>query len=135
MNATVVSSLVSQSDMTQAGLVYLCTALSRAGCDFNIVDLGGQIEYFDVPDRLRTGCDSPSWMSPDSIRNGEWMDCYLPPTDQACGLVLFSSLFSPDVVFHARYSHNIKTANPRAFTAIGGSSTGVMVIVTVVSPE
>ena len=119
-NCTVVSSLTSEKGMTQAGLVYLCTALERAKYKFQVVDLSGKIVYFYPPDELHSKCNSPSWMNPDSIRYGDWMDHYLPSIDQVGDLVFFSSSFSPDIVFHARYSHNLKTSNPKVTTAIGG---------------
>lgn len=119
-NCTVVSSLTSEKGMTQAGLVYLCTALARAKYNFQVVDLSGKIVYFYPPDELHSKCNSSSWMNPDSISYGDWMDRYLPSIDQVGDLVFFSSSFSPDIVFHARYSHNIKTSNPKATTAIGG---------------
>lgn len=121
-NCTVVSSLTSEKWMTQAGLVYLCTALARAQYNFQIIDLSGRIVYFDPPEELHLRCDSPYWMNPHSISYGDWMDRYLPSAEQAGDFVFFSSLFSPDIVFHARYSHNIKTSNPEAVTAIGGAA-------------
>ena len=121
-DCTVVSSLSSEKRMTQAGLVYLCTGLVRARCNFQVIDLSGRIVYFRSPKELHLRCNSPCWMNPDSIRYGDWMDRYLPSADQTGDLVFFSSLFSPDIVFHARYSHNIKTFNPEAVTAIGGAA-------------
>lgn len=121
-DCTVVSSLSSEKRMTQAGLVYLCTGLVRARCNFQVIDLSGRIVYFRSPKELHLRCNSPLWMNPDSIRYGDWMDRYLPSADQTGDLVFFSSLFSPDIVFHARYSHNIKTFNPEAVTAIGGAA-------------
>ncbi len=121
-NCTVVSSLTSEQWMTQAGLVYLCTALARAQYNFQVIDLSGRIVYFSSPEELHLRCNSPYWMNPDSIRYGDWMDRYLPSADLAGDLVFFSSLFSPDIVFHTRYSHNIKISNPEAVTAIGGAA-------------
>ena len=125
-NHTIVSSLTSEKGMTQAGLVYVCTALDRRQHTFRLIDLSGRISYFHPPERLRSTCSSRCWMNPDSIRRGDWMDCYLPSTDEAGDVVFFSSAFSPDVVFHARYSHNIRTANPKVITAIGGAALATM---------
>jgi len=108
--------------MTQAGLVYLVTGLARAGYDFQLHDLSGGISYFNSPEELHSRCDSQLWMNPQAIKSAEWMDSYLPLVDQVSDIVFFSSLFSPDVVFHARYSYNIKTVSPRSVTIIGGAA-------------
>lgn len=119
---TVVGSLCSEKGMTQAGLVYLCTALAKKGYAADVLDLGGSVEFYAPPEELWSTCDSVSWMNADSIRDGEWMDEYLPPVHLARDLVFFSAQFSPDVVFHARYSHGIRARNPQAVTAIGGAA-------------
>lgn len=121
-NCSVVSSLTSENWMTQAGLVYLVTGLVRAGYDFQLLDLSGGISYFNSPEELHSRCDSQLWMNPQAIKCGEWMDSYLPSVDKVSGIVFFSSLFSPDLAFHARYSHNIKTAAPKSVTIIGGGA-------------
>ena len=121
-NCSVVSSLTSENWMTQAGLVYLVTGLARAGYDFQLLDLSGRISYFSSPEGLHSRCDSQLWMNPQAIKSGEWMDSYLPSVDKVSGIVFFSSLFSPDVVFHARYSYNIKTVSPKSVTIIGGAA-------------
>lgn len=107
---------------TQAGLVYLLTALSRAGYAAEVVDLSGTFGFYDPPEELYCSCDSPEWMSPDGILRGEWMDEYLPPAEVVGDLVFFSAQFSPDLVFHARYSHNLRKSNPKVTTAIGGAA-------------
>lgn len=119
---TVVSSLTSEKRMTQAGLIYLTTSLATAGYDFQLIDLSGKISYFDSPGELHLKCNSPLWMSPDAIKYNGWMDRYLPSIDDASEIILFSALFSPDVIFHARYSYNIKTTSPKSLTAIGGAA-------------
>lgn len=119
-DCTVVSSLTSKKGMTQAGLAYLCTALTRSQCSFRIIDLSGKVSYFDPPEEIYSICDSLEWMNPDSIIYGDWMDYYLPSTSRSGDLVFFSSLFSPDILFHARYSYKIKISNLKAITAIGG---------------
>jgi hypothetical protein len=119
---TVISSLVSNPAVTQAGIVYLLTGLQQAGYAPQLIDLSGTIDYFDAPAQLYSKCTSQTWMNPGSIRRGEWMDEYLPPTSRAGEVNFFSSTFSPDLVFHARYSHLIKKNNPAAVTVVGGSA-------------
>jgi len=121
-NCSVVSSLTCEKCMTQAGLVYLCTALRKACLNFRFIDLRGRISYFDPPNEFRSKCNSINWMNPDSITYGGWMDHYLPSHDDADNFVFFSSLFSPDIIFQARYSHNIKASDPNVVTAIGGGA-------------
>jgi hypothetical protein len=107
--------------MTQAGLVYVYTALVKRGIQVKLYDLSGTISYFDAPGELYTSCDSPSWMSPVSIIDGSWMDEYLPEVEEPTEMVFFSALFSPDLVFHARLSHKLRTRGKTA-TAIGGNA-------------
>lgn len=117
---TVVTSLCSGKEMTQAGAVYLCTALKNADFSYEIIDLSGRLDYSNTPKELNTKCNSQTWLNPNSIKHGVWMDDYLPKSNDVGGSVFFSSLYSPDVVFHARLSYNIKKRNPNAITAIGG---------------
>lgn len=117
---TVVTSLCSGKEMTQSGVVYLCTALTNANFSYRILDLSGRLDYTNTPKELNTKCNSPNWLNPNSIRNGDWMDDYLPIPNDIGGYVFFSSLYSPDVVFHARLSYNIKKINPNAITVLGG---------------
>lgn len=119
---TIISSLTSEKQMTQAGLVYLATGLANAGYDSQLIDLSGKLSYFNPPDELYSSCDSPLWLNPDAIKYSEWMDSYIPTVDEAPEIIFFSSLFSPDVVFHARYSYNIKAVSPKTLTAIGGAA-------------
>ncbi len=117
---TVVTSLCSGKEMTQAGAVYLCTALSNANFSYRLLDLSGSLDYSNTPLELNTKCNSPNWLNPNSIKHGDWMDDYLPMSDYIDGFVFFSSLYSPDVVFHSRLSYNIKKTNPNAITVLGG---------------
>lgn len=117
---TVVTSLCSGTEMTQAGAVYLCTALTNANISYQLLDLSGRLDYTNTPKELNTKCDSPDWLNPNSIKFGDWMDDYLPKLNIINDYVLFSSLYSPDIVFHARLSHNIKKRNPNVITVIGG---------------
>jgi hypothetical protein len=119
---SVVSSLTSQKNITQAGLIYLLTALLRSGYKYNLIDLSGKIKYFDAPEELYVKCDSSLWMNPQSIIDGDWMVCYLPSVEDVNETIFFSSQFSPDLIFHARLSHKIKTRYPGVFTAVGGSA-------------
>lgn len=119
---TVVTSLSSEEGMTQAGLLYLCTALRRKGITFDILNLSGTISFYAPPDELRAKCDSPEWMNADSVRHADWMDEYLPLPDLATEVVLFSAQFSPDLVFHAHYSARIKASDPGKKTIIGGAA-------------
>ena len=123
---TVITSLYSKKDMTQAGVVYLYTALSNAKILPDIIDLSGSLDYFDSPKELYSECNSKNWLNPNSILHGVWMDKYLPSSNETNDIVFFSSLFSPDVVFHSRYSNNIKQLNPNIITAIGGCAISSM---------
>ena len=120
IKGTVVTSLCSGKEMTQSGAVYLCTALTNANISYRILDLSGGLDYSNTPEELNTKCNSPDWLNQDSIKDGDWMDEYLPMPTDIGDYVFFSSLYSPDVVFHARLSLNIKKINPNAITVIGG---------------
>ena len=120
---TVVTSLFSKRDMTQAGVAYLVTALSNAKYSPEIRDLSGSLDYFNSPKELYTEYNSGTWLNPDSIiSNGVWMDNYLPSANEFKDIVFFSSLFSPDTIFHSRLSYNIKRVNPNLVRVIGGSA-------------
>lgn len=121
--AIVVTSPLSRPGATQAGLVYLCTALTRRGAAWELIDLGGTVEFYRAPEALHQRCDSPGWMDPESIRQADWLDDYLPAADLPSGdVALFSAQFSPDLVFHARHSHLLRRERPDAVTAIGGAA-------------
>lgn len=119
---SVVSSLVSERHMTQAGLAYVCTAVQKHGLLPMLVDLSGSIPYFDAPEELYCSCTAAEWMNPDSIAEAPWMDCYFPDVRELRRIVLFSALFSPDIVFHSRMSVLLRKADSNAVTAIGGSA-------------
>jgi len=118
---SLVSSLTSAKGMTQAGLIYVYSALVARGFQVKLYDLSGTISYFDAPGELYTSCDSPSWMNPESIIEGDWLDEYLPVIEKPTDIVFFSALFSPDLVFHARLSHTLRT-HGQITTAIGGNA-------------
>lgn len=121
-NCTIVSSTCAEPGKTQAGLVFLCSALARRGVRWDLIDLNGSVEFYRAPEELYQPWDSPEWMNADSIRQADWLDEYLPSPEVAGAVVLFSAQFSPDLVFHARHSHNIKACNRRVVTAIGGAA-------------
>lgn len=121
-SVTIVSSTSAEPGKTQTGLVYLCSALARRGAPWELIDLSGSVEFYRTPEDLYQPWDSPEWMNAESIRQADWLDEYLPSPDVAGDVVLFSAQFSPDLVFHARHSHNIKARNRQAVTAIGGAA-------------
>lgn len=120
-HCSVISSLTASKGMTQASLVYLYTALVMRGIQVDLYDLSGTISYFDAPVKLSSSCSSDVWMNLDCIKQGRWMDDYLSSVNIQSSYVLFSALFSPDVVFHSRLSYRIKINNPNVVTAIGGN--------------
>ena len=73
---TVITSLYSKKNMTQAGVIYLSTALSNAKVLPDIIDLSGSLDYFDSPEELYSEYNSKNWLNPNSITHGVWMDKY-----------------------------------------------------------
>jgi len=121
-SATIISSTCAERGKTQAGLVYLCSALARRGVARELIDLSGSVEFYRAPEELYQGWDSPEWMDADSIRRADWLDEHLPSPEISGSVALFSAQFSPDLVSHARHSHNIKARNRQVVTAIGGAA-------------
>ena len=63
--ALIVNSPTSESDKTQAGVVYLSTAIEKSGINSNILDLSGQIDYFDPPENFFSSHKSQKWLHKD----------------------------------------------------------------------
>ncbi|MFC1611485.1 hypothetical protein ACFL6C_11035 [Myxococcota bacterium] len=121
-HATVISSVTCGEELLPAGVAYVCSALRRAGWEFDFLDLRGSLDAAMPPDELLTPFDSPLWMSPQCVEQGEWMDPLLPPLDEVGPLVLFSAAFAPDLLFHARLSHSLRRQSRGVITAIGGTA-------------
>ena len=86
--ALIVTSVISEVDMTPAGVAYLATVLNEKEYDFDILNLSGSINYFSAPEELYGSCKSPEWLNPDSVRCASWMDAYFEEPKLDYDLVL-----------------------------------------------
>jgi hypothetical protein len=118
--ALIVSSPTCENDKTQSSLVYLATALHNLGIQFDILDLSGEIDYFDPPEEFFSPCDSEEWLSPRIFHEASWLDDYIPSISEEYDAVFYSALFSPDILVHGRHSNNQKKASPNCVSVIGG---------------
>lgn len=119
--ALIVSSPTCERDKNQSSLVYLATALNNLGIQFDILDLSGEIDYFDPPEELFSPCDSEEWLSPRIFHEAFWLDDYIPSVSKEYDTVFYSALFSPDILVHGRHSINQKKASPNCLSIIGGA--------------
>lgn len=118
--ALIVSSPTCEKDKTQSSLVYLATVLNNLGIQFDILDLSGEINYFDPPKELFSSCESEYWLSLPIFHEALWIDDYIPGVSKEYDVVFYSVLFSPDILVHGRHSINQKIALPSCVTVIGG---------------
>ncbi len=118
--ALIVSSPTSENDKFQSSLIYLATALNNIEVQFDILDLSGQIDYFDPPEEFLSSCDSEYWLSPQIFQEASWLDDYLPEVSEKYDAIIYSALFSLDILVHGRHSINQKKVLPDCVTAIGG---------------
>lgn len=117
----IVSSLTSEKDKTQTSLIYLSTILDKLNIKYDLLDLSGTLDYFNPPKEFFSSCNSEYWLSPKVFHDAEWLDEYLPENYSKYDAVLYSSLFSPDILLHGRHSVNQKKNFPTT-TVIGGSA-------------
>ena len=108
--ALIVSSPTCEKDKTQSSLIYLATALNNVGIQFDILDLSGEIDYFDPPDELFSSCESERWLSSNIFHEANWLDDYLPENSNEYDAVFYSALFSPDILVQGRHAISQKTA-------------------------
>jgi len=120
--ALIVSSAISEPGMTPAGVAYVATVLNHYGIAFDILDLSGTIDYVDAPEELYVPCNSKDWLNPQAIANAHWIDPFLPHHDDDYDYYFYSSMFSPDMVFHARHSLTTKRKRNDATTVVGGTA-------------
>jgi len=118
----IVSSPTCERDKTQTSLLYLATALNDLGIEYDLLDLSGTINYFDPPSEFISPCDSEYWLSSRVFHEASWLDHYLPKDAVESDVVLYSALFSPDILLHGRHSLNQKKHYPETKTIIGGSA-------------
>lgn len=118
----IVSSPTCEPDKTQTSLVYLGTILQKLHIDFEILDLSGTIDYFDAPKEFYTPCDSQYWLSSRIFYEASWLDNYLPDLLIDYDAILYSALFSPDILIHSRHSLNQRKYNSDCISVIGGSA-------------
>lgn len=120
MKVCVVSSPTSEKNKTQASVLKLVTMLYKGGADYNIVDLSGMIDYFNPPTKYLSRCDSPYWLSPKVFEDFDWF--IHGDFDKKYDTVLYSALFSPDLLVHGRHALLTKKYYPNCKTIIGGSA-------------
>jgi len=120
--ALIVSSPTSEKDKTQTSLIYLATELNKLGIQFDLLDLSGEIDYFDPPQKFFSPCDSEYWLSPRIFHEAHWLDDYLPSYREEYDAVFYSALFSPDILLHGRHSINQKKHYPNCVSVIGGAA-------------
>jgi len=120
--ALIVTSPTSEGDKTQAGLVYLASALEKYGLPAEIIGLSGQIDYFDPPEPFFSSWESPLWMNRRVFSTFNWLDEYIPSKFSDYGFVLYSALFSPDILIHGRHALKQKETHPETITALGGAA-------------
>ena len=120
--ALIVSSPTSENDKSQSSLIYLATALNNIEVQFDILDLSGQIDYFDPPEEFLSSCDSKYWLSPQIFQEASWLDDYLPEVSEKYDAIFYSALFSPDILVHGRHSINQKKHFPDCKSIIGGAA-------------
>lgn len=118
----IVSSPTSEEDKTQTSLLYLATVLNKAGLEYDILDLSGSIDYFNPPEEFFSPCDSQYWLSPQIFQDAHWLDQYLAFNDKAYDAIIYSALFSPDLLAHGRHALIQKKHYPNCITLIGGSA-------------
>jgi len=118
--ALIVSSPTCEKDKTQAGLTYLATVLNKLGIQFEVLDLSGTIDYFDPPKEFFSPCDSKYWLSPRIFHEASWLDDYLPNYATEFDVILYSALFSPDILIQGRHAINQKKYHPNCVSIIGG---------------
>ncbi|MBC8481097.1 MAG: hypothetical protein H8D47_00320, partial [Planctomycetes bacterium] len=119
--ALIVSSPTCEKDKTQSSLVYLATVLNNLGIQFDILDLSGEIDYFDPPEELFSSCESEYWLSSRIFHEAPWLDDYLPEVSNGYDAVFYSALFSPDILIQGRHAMNQKKASPNCVSVIGGA--------------
>ncbi|MFX1554717.1 MAG: B12-binding domain-containing radical SAM protein [Promethearchaeota archaeon] len=118
----IVSSPTCEDDKTQASLIYLATFFNEAGLEFDLLDLSGNIDYFDPPEDFFSPCDSEYWLSPRIFHDAQWLDAYLPSDYQRYDAVFYSSLFSPDILILGRHALIQKKHYANCSTIIGGAA-------------
>jgi hypothetical protein len=118
----IVCSPTSEKDKTQASLVYLATVLNEAEIEYDVLDLGGSINYFDPPEEFFSPCDSEYWLSPRIFDDAHWFDRYFPSDYKGYDAVVYSALFSPDLLIYGRHAVVQKEHHPECITVIGGSA-------------
>ena len=106
--ALIVSSSTCEKDKTQSSLFYLATAFHNLGIEFELLDLSGEIDYFDPPSEFFSPCESEYWLSSRIFHEASWLDDYLSETSNGYDAVFYSALFSPDILVHGRHSINQK---------------------------
>ncbi len=118
----IVSSPTSEEDKTQASLLYIATVLNVAGIYYDILDLSGSIDYFDPPEEFFCPCDSEFWLSSRIFYDAHWLDQYLESEYKKYDAVIYSALFSPDLLLHGRHALIQKKQDPGTITVIGGAA-------------
>lgn len=119
--ALIVSSPTCEENKTQSSMVYLATALNNFGIQFDILDLSGDIDYFDPEEEFFSSCESEHWMSSRVFYEASWLDDYLPEISNGYDAVFYSALFSPDIFVHGRHAIKQKKASPECVSVIGGA--------------
>ena len=118
----IVSSPTCEKGKTQTSLIYLATELDKLGIQFDLLDLSGEIDYFDPPQELFSPCVSEYWLSPRIFHEARWLDDYLPSYRKEYDAVFYSALLSPDILIHGRHSINQKKHYPNCVSVIGGAA-------------
>ncbi|MBU0576834.1 hypothetical protein KJ654_04230, partial [Patescibacteria group bacterium] len=85
-------------------LAYLATGFHNLGIEFELLDLSGEIDYFDPPEELFSFCESEYWLSPRIFREASWLDDYLPEVSKKYDAIFFDLGFTYERRNDKKYS-------------------------------
>jgi len=123
MKVLIVTSASSEAHMTQASIAYLASLLkNKAHMDLEIEDLSGMIDYFDPPDEFFSDWTSEKWLNKNIFYDKWGIDDKFKNLDEDIRAIYYSSLFSTDILMHARHATLAKEKNPNILTYIGGAA-------------
>ena len=121
MKYLIITSPTTESNVSQASIFYLANMLKEKGCDYEIMDLSGTIDYFNPPHRMFGKRNKDLWLSTD-IFNEDWIDKYIPEPVENYDVILCSALFSMDIIIFGRYVKKCKELNNNIEAVVGGAA-------------
>jgi len=118
----IISSFTTDEGVSQASMFHITTFLKNMNLTYDVLDVGGNIDYYDPPEHIYSELNKALWLKKE-LFDEEWIDSYIPKVEEnKYDIILCSALFSLDIIFQGGYVKRYKEKYKGSRAVIGGAA-------------